>query len=198
MLMALTISAGAVLLFCTVGVYTTENFARYGHISYESLWYEFPPNLKKYLPMIIANAQQPRIFRGLGIIDLNLMTFTKVDIHTFCWKFTWIRLIFFAGDENCCHLLFDVQKCVQMKRDKFTFKSIKPILLCKSQFMLVRNAPRHLCCLFWHFFASPFYRCSLLVVNLESITRAAPNYKLNYVSWVNWHGAPSQYSRIHS
>lgn len=36
--------------------------------------------MQKYFPLIIANAQQPQIFTGLNIIDLDLVAFAKV-IH---------------------------------------------------------------------------------------------------------------------
>lgn len=105
-------SAGWLFLFCSVGSYTTENFSLFADISYESLWYKFPKDLKKYLQLIIADAQQPRIFSGLGITSLDMMTFTQV----LCclrkrYPFNLNILIFdYAGDENCEQLLFDVQK----------------------------------------------------------------------------------------
>lgn len=78
LLMCASLSTGCVFFFCSVGSYTTDNFLRFADISYESLWYKLPVHLQKYLPLIIADAQRPRFFRGLGIVNLNLMAFTKV------------------------------------------------------------------------------------------------------------------------
>lgn len=63
---------------CYVGSYTTENFLRFGDASYESMWYKLPTDLQKYVILIIAEAQRPRVFNGFGVIDLNLMAATKV------------------------------------------------------------------------------------------------------------------------
>lgn len=65
-------------LCCYVGSSTTDLFLRYADISYESLWYNFPTKLQQYLRLIIADAQRPRVFQGLAIIDLNLTLFTMV------------------------------------------------------------------------------------------------------------------------
>lgn len=78
LLICASTSTGCVFLFCTIGSFTTDNFSRIADASYESLWYHFPTDLRKYLLLIVADAQRPRMFEGLGVIDLNLMTFTKV------------------------------------------------------------------------------------------------------------------------
>lgn len=78
LLICASTSTGCVFLFCSIGSFTTDNFLRFADISYESLWYNFPVDLQKYLLLIIADAQRPRIFQGLGIINLNLATFTQV------------------------------------------------------------------------------------------------------------------------
>lgn len=78
--MSIIMSTGNIFLYCFVGSFTTENFWRYADASYETLWYKFPVNLQKYLRMIIANAHRPRIFNGLGIINLSLMSFMMVHM----------------------------------------------------------------------------------------------------------------------
>lgn len=70
---------GNVLLYCYVGTFTTTQFSNYGDAAYESAWYKYPLNLRKAVQMIIADAQRPLIFYGFGVIDLNLITFTKVS-----------------------------------------------------------------------------------------------------------------------
>lgn len=72
-------SAGNIFLYCYVGTVTTVKFLQFSDAVYESLWYKFPVELQKYLRLIIANAQRPRAFDGFGIMDLNLVAFTKVS-----------------------------------------------------------------------------------------------------------------------
>lgn len=86
-LQCVPLGTGYVFLFCSVGSYTTDNFLRFADISYESLWYKFPPDLQKYLRLIIADAQRPQVFRGFGIVDLNLMAFAKVNKLRVVWRF---------------------------------------------------------------------------------------------------------------
>lgn len=100
-----------VYLYCYVGSLTTDQFLRYGDVAYEFQWYKLPVDLQKYFPLIIANAQRPRIFSGFNIIDLNLVTFTKVDANqiyelTFKWE---ILIYWYSDNENCHQLLHDVQ-----------------------------------------------------------------------------------------
>lgn len=77
-----------IFLYCAVGSFVTNQFLRYADITYESIWYEFPIDLQKYLVLIIADAQRPKVFDGLGIIDLNLMTFIKVRDP--CYLILWL------------------------------------------------------------------------------------------------------------
>lgn len=76
-------SSGNIFLYCYVGSTTTDNFLQYADTTYESLWYKFPVDLQKYLRLIIADAQHRRVFKGLGIIDLNLIVFAGVMRTTF-------------------------------------------------------------------------------------------------------------------
>lgn len=71
-------SSGNIFLYCYVGSITTDIFLQYADATYESLWYEFPENIQKYLRLIIADAQRRRIFKGIGIIELNLIVFAGV------------------------------------------------------------------------------------------------------------------------
>lgn len=74
------LSTGNTFLYCFVGSLTTDQFRRYGDIAYEFKWYNLPIDMQKYFPLIIGNAQRPKVFTGLNIIDLNLSAFTKVKI----------------------------------------------------------------------------------------------------------------------
>lgn len=78
LILVVLMSSGSVFFYCFIGTFTTTQFFNFGDITYESLWYKFPVNLQKFLPMIIENAHVPCIYNGYNIIDLNLITFAKV------------------------------------------------------------------------------------------------------------------------
>lgn len=67
-----------IFLFCFIGTFVSEKFSRFAHTTYESQWYKFPIRLQPFVRLIIADAQRPRNFNGLGIFDLNLALFTRV------------------------------------------------------------------------------------------------------------------------
>lgn len=49
-------------------------------ILYGSNWYEFPQQLRSYVPMMLARSQTKIIFTGFGIVGCNLNKFLKVNI----------------------------------------------------------------------------------------------------------------------
>lgn len=81
--LAVFLSTGVVFIYCFMGTFTTEQFLLYADISYESMWYKFPVKLQKYLALILADSQRPRYFDGLNLIELSLVTFTKVNVNAF-------------------------------------------------------------------------------------------------------------------
>lgn len=83
-LISVSMGSGTVLLYCYVGTFTTTQFLYYADATYESAWYSYPLNMQKAVQMIIADAQRPLIFYGFGVIDLNLITFTKVRAFFEC------------------------------------------------------------------------------------------------------------------
>lgn len=78
LVIAFQMATGIVFLYCFTGSLSTEQFYRFGSMTYESDWYKWPNELQKYVLLIIANAQRPQIFNGFNVIDLNLLAFTKV------------------------------------------------------------------------------------------------------------------------
>lgn len=66
--------------------------------------------------MIIIEAQRPRIYQGLGVIDLNLMAFAKIyeRIYIAGRNLNEMFSVHFLGDENRSQLLSDVQKSCQI------------------------------------------------------------------------------------
>lgn len=77
-IVVIQLSTSIVFSYCYSGSLTTDQFAGHGDIWYDSPWLKLPIELQKYLPIIIGNAQRPKVYDGFGIIDLNLAAFTKV------------------------------------------------------------------------------------------------------------------------
>lgn len=51
---------------------TTHRMALIGDIIFDSNWFDFPPELQKYMILIIARSQYPSQFTGLGLYDCTL------------------------------------------------------------------------------------------------------------------------------
>lgn len=116
--LSVPMSTGYVFLFCAVGSLTTVNYIRFADASFDSQWFRFPVDLQKYLLLIISSGQRPLLFRGLRIINLDLMAFTQVScIFIFILKKHSLTFLF-LGDENCRQLLFVSKKHGQMKKFK--------------------------------------------------------------------------------
>lgn len=79
LMMGVPISFGGLLLFCTVGSATTENFILFSDAAYDSSWYRLPVKMQTYVLLLIVEGQQECVFQGLGILDLNLISFSKVS-----------------------------------------------------------------------------------------------------------------------
>lgn len=75
---SILMSSGIAIVCCYVGSYTTKKYLRFADVAYESLWYKVPTCFQKYLIPIVTDAQRLQVFNGLGIIDVNLITFMKV------------------------------------------------------------------------------------------------------------------------
>lgn len=69
-------------LFCYFANLTIEHIGRIDETSYNSNWYEFPNEIKKYLILIIARSQKPIHFNGLGMFHCTLEAFGKVSSLT--------------------------------------------------------------------------------------------------------------------
>lgn len=111
--LAVFLSTGVVFIYCFMGTFTTDQFLLYADISYESSWYKFPVKLQRYYVLILADSQRPRSFDGWGLIELTLVTFTKVlQIIRLIERnlSTYHTHISFSDYENGHELLLDVQE----------------------------------------------------------------------------------------
>lgn len=114
------ISSGTLFLYCYFGVFVTNNFLQYADCLYETSWYELQIKFQKYMIMMIMNGQRVLVFNGFGLITMNLETFTNVCIESFwifCLTITPFPYSFFAGHENCCDSLFNVQNIYVWRRN---------------------------------------------------------------------------------
>lgn len=68
-------------IYCYFSEKVTQISFEIGEISYDSSWYEFPIGLQKLTILMISNSQREFRFKGLGMIDCSLATFSTVSIN---------------------------------------------------------------------------------------------------------------------
>lgn len=66
--------------YCYYGGRTTEQFMEIADTVFESKWHQFPINLRKFIFLTIVDAQKPIYCHGFYIVDLDLITFTRVSL----------------------------------------------------------------------------------------------------------------------
>ena len=74
----ISIQSSNLFLLCFFGKLASESYDLTADYLCDFDSHELSLNLQKYFIIMIAGAQSPHIYRGYGIIDLNLQTFTKV------------------------------------------------------------------------------------------------------------------------
>lgn len=88
----------------------TERFAQMADCMYESDWLSLPVQFQKDFIVIIANAQRPLYYQALGIVILNMETFTSVcDLLT--------NILVYKTDEYFKYLLLDDEKSLHLFHD---------------------------------------------------------------------------------
>lgn len=78
--------------FCHVATVVTEQITSIGDIVYESNWFDYPAELRKYNIYIIIRSQKPIHFTGLKMIKCSKEIFGKVSI-LFRFKINVLTLI---------------------------------------------------------------------------------------------------------
>lgn len=66
------------LLFCYFGKVATESYQQICDHLYDFKWYQLPNDVQMYFILMISNAQTPMYYSGIGMVIMNLETFTKV------------------------------------------------------------------------------------------------------------------------
>lgn len=62
-------------------------------VIYNTEWYNFPHELRKYLPLMMARSQLQISFIGFGIVGCNLPNFVKVKTSLLLQKFIYSNQI---------------------------------------------------------------------------------------------------------
>lgn len=66
-------------VYCYYGKLATDSYAQFNNCFYNANWQDLSNGLQKYFIVMMANAQLPLQYHGLGIAILNLETFTRVS-----------------------------------------------------------------------------------------------------------------------
>lgn len=75
---AISYGLSSLFVYCFFGKMATESYVQMADCLFDSKWFELPLQLQKYFIIMIKNAQRPMFFHCLGVIVLDLLTFTTV------------------------------------------------------------------------------------------------------------------------
>lgn len=75
---ALGVTVSNLFVYCYFGMLASKSFEKMTNCLYESNWVWLPVGSKKYLILMISNAQIPLFYHGSGVMIMNLETFSKV------------------------------------------------------------------------------------------------------------------------
>lgn len=71
-------------LYCYFGQFAHDYYLDIANCYYNANWLTLPSNIQKYFVLLIANAQRPLRYHGLGLAFVDLNTFLRVKfIYTF-------------------------------------------------------------------------------------------------------------------
>lgn len=78
-LLGTSISFFNIFACCYGGQIANDSYAEMANYLFESSWQTLPLNLRKYLIIMITNAQKPLFYHGLGLAIVDLQNFTNVS-----------------------------------------------------------------------------------------------------------------------
>lgn len=67
-------------LFCYCATNITNRIPSLGYVAYDSNWYDYPPELRGHITLIIRRSQEPIQFTGFKIVGCNFEVFGNVCI----------------------------------------------------------------------------------------------------------------------
>lgn len=65
---------------CNAATKMTTSCAEMAETIYNTEWYNFPNELQKYLPLVMARSQQELEFKGFGVVMCDLNKFLRVSV----------------------------------------------------------------------------------------------------------------------
>lgn len=65
-------------IYCGLATHVTGRISSIGDSTYNSNWYDYPPELRKFVNLIITRSQEPVYFTGFNLIGCTLEIFGKV------------------------------------------------------------------------------------------------------------------------
>lgn len=79
--------------FCSFANLVTDKIGEIGDAAYDTNWYYFSPEQKKFISLVIIRAQDPVYFTGLGLVNCTLEVFGDVSYFHQKTQFISIQLI---------------------------------------------------------------------------------------------------------
>ena len=79
-LLSFACALGWASVYCYSASFVTERILSNGNTMWSTNWFDYPPELRKYVLLIIARSQRPVFFTGLGLIKCTMETFRAVRI----------------------------------------------------------------------------------------------------------------------
>lgn len=67
-------------LVCDLGESVTSAFGEMDEIVYDINWPDVPPDIEKYVVLVLAATQQPIIMEGIFGMDCSRFTFKRVNL----------------------------------------------------------------------------------------------------------------------
>ena len=107
----LFIGISNLFVYCYIGYKVSECYASIGDLLYQSNWHKLPTKYRKFLILMIQDAQKPILYHGLKLIKIDFGTFTNVSLLLLCVekKYQLICIHSFSDYERCLQIVYDVQ-----------------------------------------------------------------------------------------
>ena len=120
-------------LHCYFATFATERISSTGDAVWSTNWFDYSPEMRQYVPLIIARSQKPALFTGFNLMPCTLEMFGKVRIilifvHTYrrtkmkknVTVNSW-SILNFVDFQDITILLLDVQEHFDALKCKILF-----------------------------------------------------------------------------
>lgn len=69
-------------IYCHFSTKTIDRIASIGNVAYGADWYDYPPEIKKFLILVIARSQEEMNFSGFGFVHCTMEVLLKVKAQS--------------------------------------------------------------------------------------------------------------------